>query len=134
MKAERNNNALATSFEPESTGEGYGGDQYPKGIKLAIIMTSLMLGTSLMALDAMIISVATPKITTEFQALNDVGWYGAAYSMLLTAATPIASNFYKYFNPKYVYLAFILVFEGVSVRLNQDIFCLFFRSRSLETH
>ena len=85
---------------------------YPKGIKLAIIMASLLLGTSLMALDATIISVATPKITTEFKALGDVGWYGAAYSMILTAATPIAANFYKYFNPKYVYLAFILIFEG----------------------
>ncbi|KAI4121450.1 MAG: hypothetical protein LQ338_006357 [Usnochroma carphineum] len=82
--------------------------QYPKGIKLVIIMTSLLLGTSLMALDATIISVATPKITTQFGALGDVGWYGAAYSMLLTATTPIAANFYKNFNPKYVYLAFIL--------------------------
>jgi hypothetical protein len=67
-----------------------------------------------MALDATIISVATPKISTQFQALDDVGWYGASYSMLLTAFTPIASNFYKYFNPKYVYLASIVVFEGMS--------------------
>jgi MFS family permease len=88
---------------------------YPKGIRLVLIMVSLMLGTTLMALDATIISVVTPKITTQFQALGDIGWYGAAYSMSLTAFTPIASNFYKYFNPKYVYLAFIVVFEGKSV-------------------
>ena len=85
--------------------------QYPKGVRLVIIMISLMLGTTLMALDATIISVATPKIVTEFRALNDVGWYGAAYSMLLTAITPIASSFFKYFNPKYVYLVFIVIFE-----------------------
>ncbi|KAI4091047.1 MAG: hypothetical protein L6R37_007798 [Teloschistes peruensis] len=89
--------------------------QYPKGIKLAIIMTSLLLGTSLVALDATIISVATPQISTEFRSLGDVGWYGAAYSMVLTATTPIAANFYKYFNPKSIYLAFIVIFEVGSV-------------------
>lgn len=103
-------NLLAKSSLP---GANMDEQQYPKGIKLVIIMTSLLLGTSLMALDATIISVATPKITTQFGALGDVGWYGAAYSMLLTATTPIAANFYKNFNPKYVYLAFILVFEGM---------------------
>jgi MFS family permease len=91
-------------------------DGYPGGVRLVLIMVSLMLGTALMALDATIISVATPKISTQFQALDDVGWYGASYSMLLTAFTPIASNFYKYFNPKYVYLASIVVFEGMSSR------------------
>lgn len=89
--------------------------QYPKGIKLAIIMTSLLLGTSLVALDATIISVATPQISTEFRSLGDVGWYGAAYSMVLTATTPIAANFYKYFNPKSIYLAFIVIFEGTYI-------------------
>jgi MFS family permease len=89
-------------------------DGYPTGIRLILIMTSLMLGTALMALDATIISVVTPKISTQFAALEDVGWYGAAYSMLLTATTPIASNFYKYFAPKYVYLGSIFIFEGMN--------------------
>lgn len=86
--------------------------QYPTGLKLVIIMASLMLGTSLMSLDTTIISVATPKISSQFHALDDVGWYGAAYLMILTASTPIAANIYKNFNPKYVYLAYIAVFEG----------------------
>ena len=85
---------------------------YPTGIKLIIVMASLMLGTTLMALDSTIISVATPQISTQFKALDDVGWYGAAYSMILTATTPIWANFYKYFNPKYVYLVSIFLFEG----------------------
>ena len=86
--------------------------RYPTGVKLVIIMTSLMLGTTLMSLDTTIISVATPKITTQFHALDDVGWYGAAYLMTLTAMTPIAANLYKYFDPKMVYLAFIVLFES----------------------
>lgn len=85
---------------------------YPTGLKLVIIMGSLLLGTTLMSLDTTIISVATPTITAEFHTLNDVGWYGAAYLMTLTSTTPISANFYKYFNPKYVYLAAIAIFEG----------------------
>ena len=85
---------------------------YPTGLRQIVIMASLMLGTTLMSLDTTIISVATPKISTQFKALDDVGWYGAAYLMLLTATTPIAANFYKYFNPKHVYLTSIATFEG----------------------
>ena len=89
--------------------------RYPTGLKLVTIMASLMLGTTLMSLDTTIISVATPKISTQFHALDDVGWYGAAYLMTLTATTPIAANSYKYFNPKAVYLAYIAIFEVGSV-------------------
>lgn len=92
--------------------------EYPKGLRLVLIMIFLMLGTTLMALDATIISVVTPKITTQFKVLGDIGWYDAAYSMVLTAFTPVASNFYKYFNPKYVYLAFMVVFEGRRLSYN----------------
>jgi MFS family permease len=76
-------------------------------------MTSLLLGTALMALDTTIISVATPTVTAEFHALNHVGWHGAAYVMTLTATTPISASFYKYFNPKVVYSGAIAVFEGM---------------------
>ncbi|KAL8730564.1 MAG: hypothetical protein Q9166_004018 [cf. Caloplaca sp. 2 TL-2023] len=104
-----------TDYTETAVVENDEASQYPTGIKLVIIMTSLMLGTTLMALDTTIISVATPKISTQFQSLDDVGWYGAAYLMTLTAFTPVASNFYKNFNPKYVYLGFIAVFEVGSV-------------------
>ena len=116
-------NAVAvgnTQNDPEHTSEERNESQYPKGLKLVVIMVSLMLGTTLMSLDTTIISVATPKISTQFRALDDVGWYGAAYLMILTAATPIAANLYRYFNPKYIYLAFIAVFEGKS---GPDLIC-----------
>lgn len=90
-----------------------GRTQYPTGAVRFIMMASLMLGITLMSLDTTIISVATPKISTQFHALDDVGWYGAAYLMTLTAMTPIAANSYKYFHPKSVYLASIVIFEGI---------------------
>lgn len=51
-------------------------------------------------------------IATQFHALDDVGWYGSANLMTLTAKTPIAANIYKYFDPKTVYLASVVVFES----------------------
>lgn len=99
---------------PPKSEQHRSGKPYPTGIRLVIIMATLMIGTFLMALDSTIISVATPKISTDFHALNDVGWYGAAYGMTLCAFTPILSSFYKHFSPKVVYLVVIVVFEGIS--------------------
>lgn len=118
-QAESNPQEDPTTHTDTAVTKDDGATQYPTGIKLVIIMSSLMLGTTLMALDTTIISVATPRISTQFQSLDDVGWYGAAYLMTLTAFTPVASNFYKNFNPKYVYLAFIAVFEGMTLNLTR---------------
>lgn len=51
----------------------------PMGWQLVGIIGSLMMAVFCMALDNTIISVAIPKITTEFHNLNDVGWYASAY-------------------------------------------------------
>ena len=59
--------------------------QYPNRGRLAVILLSLVLGSLVVALDTTIISVAIPKISTEFKALADIGWYGSAYLMTLTA-------------------------------------------------
>ncbi|KAI9648687.1 hypothetical protein NHQ30_003326 [Ciborinia camelliae] len=97
--------------EAAPIGAGEAETQYPTGLRLYIILGSLILGTTLMSLDTTIISVATPTITADFHALDDVGWYGAAYLMALTSTTPISANLYKYFNPKSVYLVSIFIFE-----------------------
>lgn len=49
--------------------------EYPTGAKLGIIIASLCLSVFLMALDNTIIATAIPKITDQFKALNDVGWF-----------------------------------------------------------
>jgi hypothetical protein len=87
---------------------------YPKGIALVSTLLSLALGTFLMALDTTIITVAIPEISTHFNALDQVGWIGSAYLITLTAFQPIAGNLYKSFDPKIVYLGFMLIFEGKS--------------------
>ncbi|ETS85984.1 hypothetical protein PFICI_04009 [Pestalotiopsis fici W106-1] len=79
--------------------------------RLTTVIGSLCLGVFLFGLDVNIISVAIPHITTEFQSLADVAWYGSAYMLTLTAFQPMFGNLYKYFNAKVVYLTSLVIFE-----------------------
>lgn len=87
--------------------------QHLHGWRLAIVTTSLCLGVVLYGLDMNIIGVAIPAITTDFHSLHDVAWYGSAYLLTITAFQPFFGNMYKYFDAKSVYLASIIVFEGL---------------------
>ena len=86
--------------------------EYPRAFRLSLILLSLFLGTFLVAIDTTIISVAIPKISTQFHALNDVGWYGSTYLITITAFQPAGGTIYKLYNPKCVYVTAIVVFEG----------------------
>ena len=50
---------------------------YPKSMKLVLITIALCLSVFCMALDNTIISTAIPRITDQFHAIDDVGWYGS---------------------------------------------------------
>ena len=91
------------------------GPEYLPPWRLVLVTFSLCMGTLLMALDINIIGVAIPVLTTTFQSLDDVAWYGAAYLLLVTAFQPIMGCMYKYFNIKATYLTSIIIFEGESL-------------------
>lgn len=88
--------------------------EYPTKGRRAVILLCLILGTFLVAIDTTIISVAIPNISTDFKALDDVGWYGSAYLLTLTAFQPTMGKVYKMFSPKTAYLASMAVFEGTN--------------------
>lgn len=60
-------------------------------------------GDILVAIGTTIVSVAVPKISTEFHALSDVGRYGSAYLITIIALQPAGATLYKLFNIKLVY-------------------------------
>jgi MFS family permease len=91
-----------------------GNDTYLTSWKLFVVIGSLCLGILLFGLDVNILGTAIPQITTDFGSLRDVAWYGSAYLLTVTAFQPLFGNFYKFFNPKLVYLASLLVFEGMT--------------------
>jgi len=59
------------------------------------------------------IAVAIPKITTVFNSLDDVGWYGSVYLLTVTSFQPSFGKLYKILNSKLVYLTCIFIFEGM---------------------
>jgi MFS family permease len=61
--------------------------------------------------DVTIITTAIPRITDEFDSLDDVGWYGSSF-LLTTCATTLAfGKFYTFFSTKWVYLCALFLFE-----------------------
>lgn len=90
----------------------HGQDQYLKSWKLGLVTGSLYFGTLLVAIDTTIISVAVPKLSTVFNALDDVGWYGSGYLLTVTACQPSFGKIYKFFDVKATYLTSIVIFEG----------------------
>ena len=73
MKESKANQESALMEEP-SQGQA---QSQPAGLKLTFIIFGLCLSVFCVALDTTIISTAIPRITDDFHALQDVGWYGS---------------------------------------------------------
>ncbi|RYP44501.1 hypothetical protein DL768_009040 [Monosporascus sp. mg162] len=77
---------------------------------LGMITLALMSTIFLAALDVNIISVAIPRISAEFDSLNDVSWYGAAYSLARMALQPTFGRLYYLFPLRIVFSLSIILF------------------------
>jgi len=90
-------------------------DVYPTGSKLGIIIFALCIAVFCVALDSTVVATAIPRITDDFHALQDIGWYGSAY-LLTTAAFQLPyGKLYASLNIKTVFLAALVIFEVGSV-------------------
>ncbi|EEA27854.1 hypothetical protein EYB25_001178 [Talaromyces marneffei] len=96
---------------PVNTQQREDGTEYPSGLNLFLIILALCLTVFLMALDNSIIATAIPKITDQFNSLNDVGWYGSAYLLTTASLQLLFGKFYSFFSIKWVFLASIFLFE-----------------------
>ena len=85
--------------------------EYPSTDKVLVIVAGIFLCGFFIALDRFIISVAIPRITDEFHSLGDVGWYGSAYLLTSCAFMLSMGRVYTLYNPKWVYLSSVVVFE-----------------------
>ncbi|OJD19720.1 hypothetical protein AJ78_00343 [Emergomyces pasteurianus Ep9510] len=79
------------------------------------LILGLMLAMFVVALDNTIIATAIPKLTAEFVALLDVGWYGSIYILCTVALQPTFGKIYSFWDTKYTFLTAIFIFEVGSV-------------------
>ncbi|TVY30659.1 Efflux pump [Lachnellula hyalina] len=96
--------------EPENVST-VAGNGYPVGSRLGGIIAALCLAVFCVGLDNAIISTAIPRITDEFHALQDIGWYGSAYLLTISAFQLFYGKLYASFNVKTVFLVALLIFE-----------------------
>jgi hypothetical protein len=89
--------------------------KYVTGLPLHLLTFGLTLSTFTIALDNTIIATAIPRITTVFNSLDDVGWYGSSYLLTTTSLQPSFGKIYTYFNVKWTYMTALLIFELGSV-------------------
>lgn len=85
--------------------------RYPKAMALTLITIALCLAVFCMALDNTIIATAIPRITDEFHAINDVGWYGSAYLLCTAAFQLFFGKLYTFFSIKWLFLGALCIFE-----------------------
>lgn len=81
------------------------------GVAVSLLGVSRLTLTLITALDNTIISTAIPKITDEFKAINDVGWYGSAYLLTTCAFQLFFGKLYTFLSLKYTYLVALVIFE-----------------------
>ena len=89
--------------------------KYPGGLKIAIITIGLAGATFMVALDNFIIATAIPQITSDFNSLADIGWYGSGYLLTLTAFQMSFGKIYTYWSMKWTFLTALVIFEVGSV-------------------
>ena len=87
-------------------------EQYhAQGWRLFLILSSLLLSIFCQALDDTIIATAIPRITDDFQRLDDVGWYGSAYLLTNAAFQLFYGKLYQILPLRWVFLWALLLFE-----------------------
>jgi len=79
--------------------------------KFIAVMACLCTVLFLVALDRIIIGVAIPKTTDQFQSLGDVVWYASAYLLTSCAFVLFLGRVYTFYNPKWVFLSSLVVFK-----------------------
>ncbi|KAI1493661.1 efflux pump antibiotic resistance protein [Biscogniauxia mediterranea] len=105
----------ANVLSPDASDDLEARPRYLSVWRTVVIVLSLCAGTLLVAIDTTIISVAIPRIATEFVAFSDVGWYGSAYLFTVTAFQPGFGSVYRFFDAKWTYLLSVILFEVGSV-------------------
>lgn len=68
--------------------------EWAHGFQLFTILTAVTFVVFLMLLDGTIVVAAVPRITDDFNSLNDIGWYGAAYQLGRYVNWTLESNGY----------------------------------------
>jgi len=87
---------------PSGHRDGHDPDLFqPKTVRFWAVLVCNFLCLLLVALDRTILATAVPRITDEFAALGDIGWYGSAYMLATACAQLVSGSIYKFYDMKW---------------------------------
>ncbi|CAD0086465.1 unnamed protein product, partial [Aureobasidium vineae] len=72
---------------------------------------ALALSVFCVALDNTIIATAVPRITDDFKAIKDIGWYGSAYLLPTCAFQLMFGRLYSRYSAKWTFMVALFFFE-----------------------
>ncbi|CAD6884751.1 unnamed protein product, partial [Tilletia caries] len=78
-----------TDEKKQTSGSDSSAEEYPTGLKFALICLACAFFLFLVAIDQTIVSTAIPVVTNQFNSFSDVGWYGSAYLLTSTVFQPL---------------------------------------------
>ncbi|GAA6013479.1 hypothetical protein JCM11491_006095 [Sporobolomyces phaffii] len=82
-----------------------------EGVRLVLLMMAMLLVEFLVGLEQTIVVSATPSISNDFGALQDIGWYGSAYLLTCCSFQPLYGRAFQYFPQKYCFFVAFATFE-----------------------
>ncbi|RYO83499.1 hypothetical protein DL766_004975 [Monosporascus sp. MC13-8B] len=82
-----------------------------RSIPFILVVTALSFSLFCVGLDNIIIATAIPRITDEFNAINDIAWYGAGYLLPTCAFQLLSGKLYSQYSAKWIFLGALFIFE-----------------------
>lgn len=61
--------------------------------------------------DRVIVSTAIPTITSQFNTIDDIGWYSTSYLLTACSAHLFYTKLYRFYTTKWIYTSALLIFE-----------------------
>ncbi|GAA5989050.1 hypothetical protein JCM5350_003640 [Sporobolomyces pararoseus] len=81
------------------------------GIRLVLLMVAMLLVEFLVGLEQTIVVSATPSISNDFAALQDIGWYGSAYLLTCCSFQPLYGRAFQFFPQKWCFFVAFSTFN-----------------------
>lgn len=84
--------------------------QYPRGVRLALIVTALFASMFVVAMSQTILAAAIPTITDSFQSYDDIGWYSTGEHITAVSLQLPFGRAYSLLDNKRTYIMCMVIF------------------------
>lgn len=79
-------------------------ESYPHGMRLFLILLSGALPYVVVVLDDTVVAIIIPRLISDFQKPEDIGWYASAYFLPLTVLMPLYGKCYSLWRVKWLFI------------------------------